>query len=165
MIYVAELGIASPDDFTQLVAINFIVGLVVGGVGTLSGAVIGGLVIAIVLAFMVGLIQMAAGLHSVTESPRPRVVLDLAPRAGRRKCARAGFGGFEVRRRKRRIRPLARGRRLTIHELDGGVGHDNLLGGAGDDLLIGGPGNDDVVRILHIHRAGTGPPAPISSRP
>lgn len=48
VIYVAELGIASPDDFTQLVAINFIVGLVVGGVGTLSGAVVGGLVIAMV---------------------------------------------------------------------------------------------------------------------
>lgn len=48
VIYVAELGIASPDDFTQLIAINFIVGLVVGGVGTLSGAVIGGLIIAIV---------------------------------------------------------------------------------------------------------------------
>jgi branched-chain amino acid transport system permease protein len=48
MIYVAELGIASPGDFTQLLAINFIVGLVVGGVGTLSGAVVGGLVIAFV---------------------------------------------------------------------------------------------------------------------
>ncbi|HEY3485333.1 MAG TPA: branched-chain amino acid ABC transporter permease [Ilumatobacteraceae bacterium] len=48
MIYVAELGIASPGDFTQLLAINFIVGLVVGGVGTLSGAVVGGFVIAFV---------------------------------------------------------------------------------------------------------------------
>lgn len=48
MIYVAELGIASPGDFTQLLSILFIVGLVVGGVGTLSGAVIGGLVIAFV---------------------------------------------------------------------------------------------------------------------
>jgi branched-chain amino acid transport system permease protein len=48
MVYVAELGIASPGDFTQLLAINFIVGLVVGGVGTLSGAVVGGLVIAFV---------------------------------------------------------------------------------------------------------------------
>jgi branched-chain amino acid transport system permease protein len=48
MIYVAELGIASPGDFTQLLAINFIVGLVVGGVGTLSGAVVGGLVIAFI---------------------------------------------------------------------------------------------------------------------
>ena len=48
MIYVAELGIASPGDFTQLVSILFIVGLVVGGVGTLSGAVIGGLVIAFI---------------------------------------------------------------------------------------------------------------------
>lgn len=48
MIYVAELGIASPGDFTQLLSIYFIVGLVVGGVGTLSGAVIGGLVIAFV---------------------------------------------------------------------------------------------------------------------
>jgi branched-chain amino acid transport system permease protein len=47
-VYVAELGIASPGDFTQLLAINFIVGLVVGGVGTLSGAVVGGLVIAFV---------------------------------------------------------------------------------------------------------------------
>lgn len=48
MIYVAELGIASQGDFTQLLSILFIVGLVVGGVGTLSGAVIGGLVIAFV---------------------------------------------------------------------------------------------------------------------
>jgi branched-chain amino acid transport system permease protein len=48
VVYVAELGIASPLDFTQLLAINFIVGLVVGGVGTLSGAVIGGIVIAFV---------------------------------------------------------------------------------------------------------------------
>jgi len=48
MIYVAELGIASPGDFTQLLSILFIVGLVVGGVGTLSGAVIGGLVIAFI---------------------------------------------------------------------------------------------------------------------
>lgn len=48
MVYVAELGIASPGDFTQLLSILFIVGLVVGGVGTLSGAVIGGLVIAFV---------------------------------------------------------------------------------------------------------------------
>ena len=48
MVYVAELGIASPSDFTQLLAINFIVGLVVGGVGTLSGAVVGGLVIALI---------------------------------------------------------------------------------------------------------------------
>lgn len=48
MVYVAELGIASPGDFTQLLSIYFIVGLVVGGVGTLSGAVIGGLVIAFV---------------------------------------------------------------------------------------------------------------------
>jgi branched-chain amino acid transport system permease protein len=48
VVYVAELGIASPGDFTQLLAINFVVGLVVGGVGTLSGAVIGGLVIAFV---------------------------------------------------------------------------------------------------------------------
>jgi branched-chain amino acid transport system permease protein len=48
MVYVAELGIASPNDFTQLLAINFIVGLVVGGVGTLPGAVVGGLVIALV---------------------------------------------------------------------------------------------------------------------
>jgi branched-chain amino acid transport system permease protein len=48
MVYVAEIGIASPGDFTQLLAINFIVGLVVGGVGTLSGAVVGGFVIAFV---------------------------------------------------------------------------------------------------------------------
>lgn len=48
MVYVAELGIASPSDFTQLLAINFIVGLVIGGVGTLSGAVLGGLIIALV---------------------------------------------------------------------------------------------------------------------
>jgi branched-chain amino acid transport system permease protein len=48
MVYVAELGIASPNDFTQLLAINFIVGLVVGGVGTLAGAVVGGFVIAFV---------------------------------------------------------------------------------------------------------------------
>ncbi|NND73598.1 MAG: branched-chain amino acid ABC transporter permease [Ilumatobacter sp.] len=48
MVYVAELGIASPGDFTQLLSILFIVGLVVGGVGTLSGAVVGGLVIAFV---------------------------------------------------------------------------------------------------------------------
>ncbi len=48
MIYVAELGIASEGDFTQLLSILFIVGMVVGGVGTLSGAVIGGLVIAFV---------------------------------------------------------------------------------------------------------------------
>ncbi len=48
VVYVAELGIASPLDFTQLLAINFIVGLVVGGVGTLSGAVVGGIVIAFV---------------------------------------------------------------------------------------------------------------------
>jgi len=47
-IYVAELGIASEGDFTQLLSILFIVGMVVGGVGTLSGAVIGGLVIAFV---------------------------------------------------------------------------------------------------------------------
>ena len=33
-IYVAEIGIASPDDFSSLVAIYLIVGLVVGGVGT-----------------------------------------------------------------------------------------------------------------------------------
>lgn len=44
-IYVAELKIASPGDFTQLISIYFIVGMVVGGVGTLPGAVIGGLVI------------------------------------------------------------------------------------------------------------------------
>ena len=48
IVYVAELGIASPLDFTQLISIYFIVGLVVGGVGTLSGAVIGGLVITFV---------------------------------------------------------------------------------------------------------------------
>ncbi|WP_040491520.1 branched-chain amino acid ABC transporter permease [Ilumatobacter nonamiensis] len=48
VVYVAELGIASPLDFTQLLAINFIVGLVVGGVGTLSGAVVGGIVIAFI---------------------------------------------------------------------------------------------------------------------
>ena len=48
IIYVAELGIASPGDFTQLLAILFIVGLVVGGVGTLSGAVVGGLAITFV---------------------------------------------------------------------------------------------------------------------
>ena len=46
--YVAELGIASPGDFSQLLAIFFIVGLVVGGVGTLPGAVVGGIVIAFV---------------------------------------------------------------------------------------------------------------------
>ncbi|RLE20196.1 MAG: hypothetical protein DRJ50_11110 [Actinobacteria bacterium] len=45
IVYVAALGIASPGDFTQLLAILFIVGLVVGGVGTLPGAVIGGLAI------------------------------------------------------------------------------------------------------------------------
>lgn len=48
MVYVAELGIAAPLDFTQLISIYFIVGLVVGGVGTLPGAVIGGLVITFV---------------------------------------------------------------------------------------------------------------------
>ncbi len=48
VIYVAEVGIASPDDFSSLVAIYLIVGLVVGGVGTLSGAVIGGLVYALI---------------------------------------------------------------------------------------------------------------------
>ncbi len=48
MIYVAELGIASPGDFTQLLSILFIVGLVIGGVGTNSGAVLGGLIIAFV---------------------------------------------------------------------------------------------------------------------
>jgi branched-chain amino acid transport system permease protein len=48
MVYVAELGIASPSDFTQLLAINFIVGLVIGGVGTLPGAVLGGLVITLI---------------------------------------------------------------------------------------------------------------------
>lgn len=47
-IYVMELGIASPDDFTQLLAIYFIVGLVIGGVGTIPGAIIGGLVISLV---------------------------------------------------------------------------------------------------------------------
>ncbi len=47
-IYVAEIGIASPDDFSSLVAIYLIVGLVVGGVGTLPGAVIGGLIYALV---------------------------------------------------------------------------------------------------------------------
>ena len=47
-VYVMELQIASPDDFTQLLAINFIVGLVVGGVGTLPGAVVGGLIITLV---------------------------------------------------------------------------------------------------------------------
>jgi branched-chain amino acid transport system permease protein len=47
-VYVMEIGIASPDDFTQLLAINFIVGLVLGGVGTLSGAVIGGLAITLI---------------------------------------------------------------------------------------------------------------------
>ena len=41
-IYVAEVGIASPDDFSSLVAIYLIVGLVVGGLGTLEGAFIGG---------------------------------------------------------------------------------------------------------------------------
>ncbi|MFK8022986.1 MAG: branched-chain amino acid ABC transporter permease [Ilumatobacter sp.] len=45
MVYVAELGIAAPLDFTQVISIYFIVGLVVGGVGTLSGAIIGGLAI------------------------------------------------------------------------------------------------------------------------
>ena len=45
IVYVAALGFASPGDFTQLLAILFIVGLVVGGVGTLPGAVIGGLAI------------------------------------------------------------------------------------------------------------------------
>lgn len=45
IVYVAGLGIASPGDFTQLLAIFFIVGLVVGGVGTLPGAVVGGLAI------------------------------------------------------------------------------------------------------------------------
>lgn len=45
MIYVSELGIASAGDFTQLLSIFFIVGLVVGGVGTLSGAIVGGLAI------------------------------------------------------------------------------------------------------------------------
>ncbi len=48
MIYVAELGIASEGDFTQLISILFVVGMVVGGVGTLSGAVLGGLVIAFI---------------------------------------------------------------------------------------------------------------------
>ena len=48
VIYVAEVGIASPDDFSSLVAIYLIVGLVVGGVGTLEGAVIGGLIYALV---------------------------------------------------------------------------------------------------------------------
>ena len=48
MIYVAELGIASEGDFTQLISILFVVGMVVGGVGTLSGAVVGGLVIAFI---------------------------------------------------------------------------------------------------------------------
>jgi len=48
IVYVAEIGIASPGDFTQLLAINFIVGLVVGGVGTLSGAIVGGFVIAFI---------------------------------------------------------------------------------------------------------------------
>ena len=48
MIYVAELGIASEGDFTQLFSILFVVGMVVGGVGTLSGAVLGGLVIAFI---------------------------------------------------------------------------------------------------------------------
>ena len=47
-IYVTELGIADSADFTQLLAINFIVGLVIGGVGTLPGAVVGGLVIGFV---------------------------------------------------------------------------------------------------------------------
>lgn len=47
-VYVMEVGIASPDDFTQLLAINLIVGLVVGGVGTLSGAVVGGLVVVLI---------------------------------------------------------------------------------------------------------------------
>ena len=48
VVYVAEVGIASPGDFTQLLAILFIVGLVVGGVGTLPGAVVGGLAVAFV---------------------------------------------------------------------------------------------------------------------
>lgn len=48
MIYVAELGIAAPLDFTLLISIFFLVGIVLGGVGTLSGAVIGGFAIAFI---------------------------------------------------------------------------------------------------------------------
>jgi len=48
VIYVMELGIASPDDFSQLLAINLIVGLVVGGVANPWGAVLGGLVITLI---------------------------------------------------------------------------------------------------------------------
>ncbi len=48
VVYVMEIGIASPDDFTQIMAINFIVGLVIGGVGTLTGAVVGGFVITLI---------------------------------------------------------------------------------------------------------------------
>ncbi len=46
--YVMEVGIASPDDFAQVIAILFIVGLVVGGVGTISGAIVGAFVIVFV---------------------------------------------------------------------------------------------------------------------
>ena len=47
-IYVMELVIASPDDFALILAINLLVGLVVGGVANPWGAVLGGLVIGLV---------------------------------------------------------------------------------------------------------------------
>ena len=77
VIYVAELGIASPDDFTQLVAINFIVGLVVGGVGTLSGAAVGGLVIAIVPDWASGTQSVAFIPERWLQGPTGSVVLGI----------------------------------------------------------------------------------------
>lgn len=77
VIYVAELGIASPDDFTQLVAINFIVGLVVGGVGTLSGAAVGGLVIALVPDWASGTQSVAFLPERWLQGPTGSVVLGI----------------------------------------------------------------------------------------
>ena len=70
---IAVLQFVAPDVFGINLAIFLIVGLVVGGVGTLSGAVIGGLIIIFVPVYLFLFVPMRmvfGGFSSLNSGPR-----------------------------------------------------------------------------------------------
>jgi len=78
LMYVSELGIASPTDFSLVLAINLLIALIIGGIGTVTGAIIGGLVIAFLPDWMSSTEELPGVPERLLEGPTASLFLGVA---------------------------------------------------------------------------------------